>query len=765
MEIKEIPTPTLPEWVKLYNTYDPEHYTPGKRVSAEEWNTLFLASVRQGNYNADTLELLLNTYLPTHFSDYDVRLTETTRVAQDAHATSASAYSFSEEANAFSKTAFDHSEEALSTARTAEANSSAALQTAEGTLSTAQAAQTASEYAVTQSDTAAQNAATALQDATTALSNSETALSKSTSALQLSEHADSNASTALTQSTTALSNSEIAISDSSTALGEASTALSSSTQAANTANTSLLRSEDAIATANAAKIESASAKSVADTAAANSNTALSTSQEAKDIADTAEQIAQNALDLVTEGVGSQVLVDGKTVSIFNADTKADITYVNQKIDDIMGPGSTEAIDTILELANAFKNNSDIIKTLNEAISTKANTSDVTDLLATKANTSALANYLSLKTGGQVNGVVNASTLVSRGDVQAQYLQAAAAGHETGTYDKIATLSSTGYIRYRTKAEMKSDLGVPTSDDLSAVTDATLSDDSKTLTISKRDGTSFDFQGGGGGSAYPEQINVTASGAVTQTLQPNYYYNFTGALSSLVLKLAQPTPGIRNVYTGVFYTGSTSDLPLRFEAYSGLIKYGWCKPSALDRATYYMFHIENNLVTLTPVYNSFLLSRTLYINDKQTTIYSASVNDTVLVAKTSDGVLATSTIEGDQQYKISVALDPYMSVQSLTCNDTAISNNSTITCKGDTEIVARVVGQTTTVTWNTVSNATISVKLGDVELSRGASVRVGDTLTVTATAASGYSVSITTTGFAEGSYKIIGLSPTITFTVA
>lgn len=49
-------------------------------------------------------------------------------------------------------------------------------------------------------------------------------------------------------------------------------------------------------------------------------------------------------------------------------------YTDQKIttlyESLIGPGSTEAIDTIQELANAFKTNSDIIKTLNDAISTK-----------------------------------------------------------------------------------------------------------------------------------------------------------------------------------------------------------------------------------------------------------------------------------------------------------------------------------------------------------------------------------------------------------
>lgn len=510
MNLPNIPAPTLPEWVKLYNSYDPEHYAPGKRVSAEEWNTLFLGCVRQGNYAADTLELLLNTYLPAHFSDYDARLTETTKLAQDASTRSTSAYSFSEEANALSKSAFDYAGESVSVAYTAETNSNTAVQTAGTALSASQAAQTSAEHAVMQSDTAVQDAMTALQNATAALSNSETALSSSITATQLSERADSNASTALEKSNIAFSNSETAIADSSAALGTADTALSNATQAVNTANTATLRAEDAIATANAAKIESASAKSAADTATVNSNTALSTSQDAKNIASAAEQVAQNALDLITENVGSQVLVNGETVLTFNADTKADVTYVNQKIDDIMGPGSTEAIDTILELAAAFKNNSDVIKVLNESISTKANASDVTDMLATKANVSALNNYVT-KTGY----TMRASSTVG------EFYYDTGAG-EKSVQIKMPTIPVTSVNGLTGDVVIDTSKYV-TSDALSAVTDATLSSDNKTLTITKRNGTSFNFQGGSDLSDYMQYgdiINNLTSTATNKALSAN-----------------------------------------------------------------------------------------------------------------------------------------------------------------------------------------------------------------------------------------------------
>ena len=52
------------------------------------------------------------------------------------------------------------------------------------------------------------------------------------------------------------------------------------------------------------------------------------------------------------------------------------------------------------------------------------------------------------------------------------------------------------------------------DALSAVTDVALSDDSKTLTVTKRDGTTFDFQGGGGGTL------VYVNGAVQESISVN-----------------------------------------------------------------------------------------------------------------------------------------------------------------------------------------------------------------------------------------------------
>ena len=68
-ENKNIPEPSIPDWVKILNQYDPTQYQDGKLIKAEEWNALFSAAVAQGNYHSNTLDLLINTYLPEKWEE------------------------------------------------------------------------------------------------------------------------------------------------------------------------------------------------------------------------------------------------------------------------------------------------------------------------------------------------------------------------------------------------------------------------------------------------------------------------------------------------------------------------------------------------------------------------------------------------------------------------------------------------------------------------------------------------------------------------
>ena len=144
--------------------YDPAHYMPGKLVTAEEWNTLFLAGVNQGNYLANTMDLLIKEYLPETFvakADFIAytntiaaelqSLHEQDRVLQnnidtievlveDAEALATSAIENSEQAVQRSTEANTKSEQAVDIANVATANSETAIVLADAAVKTAQEA-------------------------------------------------------------------------------------------------------------------------------------------------------------------------------------------------------------------------------------------------------------------------------------------------------------------------------------------------------------------------------------------------------------------------------------------------------------------------------------------------------------------------------------------------------------------------------------------------------------------------------------------------
>lgn len=89
----------------------------------------------------------------------------------------------------------------------------------------------------------------------------------------------------------------------------------------------------------------------------------------------AKELAQQALDQVVQGSGTQVKVNGAVVSMFDADTKADLNYVDQKVADLVG-SAPEALNTLDELAEALKDNADIVTVLENAIANKADKTDI-----------------------------------------------------------------------------------------------------------------------------------------------------------------------------------------------------------------------------------------------------------------------------------------------------------------------------------------------------------------------------------------------------
>lgn len=148
-ENKNIPEPSIPDWVKILNQYDPTQYQSGKLVKAEEWNTLFAAAVAQGNYHSNTLDLLINTYLPEKWEEISEDMTE-----------------FMNSVNASIS-------EIESEVDTANNNASSAVSAANTAVQTANTAKTASESAVTTANSAAATANSAVTIANSAKTTAE----------------------------------------------------------------------------------------------------------------------------------------------------------------------------------------------------------------------------------------------------------------------------------------------------------------------------------------------------------------------------------------------------------------------------------------------------------------------------------------------------------------------------------------------------------------------------------------------------------------
>ena len=121
------------------------------------------------------------------------------------------------------------------------------------------------------------------------------------------------------------------------------------------------------------------AKASADAASTAANSAVTTANEASSTAASAKSTAEEALKQA-QTTGTMVQVGGHFVENFNADDKANVSYVDEQIGSAKSYADTkiaglvnsapDTLDTLGELADAFKNNGDMIETLNKAIVNK-----------------------------------------------------------------------------------------------------------------------------------------------------------------------------------------------------------------------------------------------------------------------------------------------------------------------------------------------------------------------------------------------------------
>lgn len=113
------------------------------------------------------------------------------------------------------------------------------------------------------------------------------------------------------------------------------------------------------------------------------------------------------------------------------------------------------VATVNDIPSGVAVDTALSSTSSNAIANKAVSAAIDILTEDVENLKQADNLYLPKAGGTITGTVTQTA----GDMITNYCAVKSAGHETGSYSKIATLSSTGYIRYRTPAEMKTDLGV------------------------------------------------------------------------------------------------------------------------------------------------------------------------------------------------------------------------------------------------------------------------------------------------------------------
>lgn len=78
--------PEIEEYQKRLNWYLQEHYSANKKITAEEWNALFLALMNQGNAQEETLEKICNEILPPHVTAINYLLDKTANYATNIEA-------------------------------------------------------------------------------------------------------------------------------------------------------------------------------------------------------------------------------------------------------------------------------------------------------------------------------------------------------------------------------------------------------------------------------------------------------------------------------------------------------------------------------------------------------------------------------------------------------------------------------------------------------------------------------------------------------
>ena len=288
-------------------------------------------------------------------------------------------------------------------------------------------------------------------------------------------------------------------------------------------------------------------------------------------------------------------------------------------------------------------------------------------------------------------------------------------------------------------------------------------------VLKSTSTAGTVEWGDAPSSEVPKTTIATSGAVSQTIQPNNYYEFTSdALTSLTLTQAAPTSGKMSTYYVRFYSGTTAPT-LTVTPNSETIKWNSLSPNLLNANTYYDLIIRDNVASLVPTHTRVgLYTDTTLSNNPD----AVGVGGSVVVYNNSTNEEAQNSLVNGVVYRIVATPDTNFSVNKVYLNGVEVSNNSTFTAVYTTTVIAEFIGNTTTLTYNTPTGANVVVKkassTGD-NIPSGSTVRTYDDIYISVSSQTGYTTSYTTSGLTRktylstNNYYVTAANPSITVT--
>lgn len=197
-------------WTPRLIDYNAAAYSRGHVVTSDEFNTELIKQTYQGNYNTDTISVLIGLY-----NDLKTDVTNTANTANtnaaEALLKAGIAEANSIEALGTANDAFTTSTEALSDVQTAVNASVEAVTTSENALNISESAMSLAEDASDRADAAVLDAEEAMRIAEIADDTSVTAEEKAAQALSISQLASLTANSANTKSDSAVTSAENAV--------------------------------------------------------------------------------------------------------------------------------------------------------------------------------------------------------------------------------------------------------------------------------------------------------------------------------------------------------------------------------------------------------------------------------------------------------------------------------------------------------------------------------------------------------------------------